>query len=224
MISYADCLHYGHNLHEMSNPDLWENKKNINFLSAKYPPRVVKVKKTMLHMKENYHLPLLPKTHINATVCPRGYLTRWGKYLPLGVNIPLGVNLMHINRVLDQLLVFILKSYMCANNIGSCVTVWMSSRTRDFAVRIFNNLSVCQLFTCLVQVQNTFKGGNFHFFTLISAQDSNLIGTTQPPQCDIFERKRTINMYHYKNMTIQYNGLFMSLKTTIFKQNKTKKK
>ena len=48
LISYADCLHYGQNSHEMSNPDLWENKKNINFLSAKYPPRVVKVKKTML--------------------------------------------------------------------------------------------------------------------------------------------------------------------------------
>ena len=37
---------------------------------------------------------LLPKTHINATVYPRGYLTRRDKYLPLGVN------LMHVNRAL----------------------------------------------------------------------------------------------------------------------------
>ena len=37
------------NLHEMSNPDLWENKKNIiNLSSAKYSQRVVKVKETML--------------------------------------------------------------------------------------------------------------------------------------------------------------------------------
>ena len=34
MISYADRLHYGHNSHEMTNPDLWENKKNINLLST----------------------------------------------------------------------------------------------------------------------------------------------------------------------------------------------
>ena len=44
LISYADCLHDGNNLHEMSNPDLWENKKNINLSSAKYSQRVVKVK------------------------------------------------------------------------------------------------------------------------------------------------------------------------------------
>ena len=37
------------------------------------------------------HLPLLSISHINATVYPRGYFTRRGKYLPLGVN------LMHIN-------------------------------------------------------------------------------------------------------------------------------
>ena len=41
---HEDCLHDGNNLHEMSNPDLWENKKNINLSSAKYSQRVVKVK------------------------------------------------------------------------------------------------------------------------------------------------------------------------------------
>ena len=35
----------GDNLHEMSNPDLWENKEHIiSMLSAKYSQRVVKVK------------------------------------------------------------------------------------------------------------------------------------------------------------------------------------
>ena len=35
----------GDNLHEMSNPDLWQTKEHIiNMLSAKYSQRVVKVK------------------------------------------------------------------------------------------------------------------------------------------------------------------------------------
>ena len=39
----------GDSLHEMSNPDLWETKKNIiNLSSAKHSQRVVKVKETML--------------------------------------------------------------------------------------------------------------------------------------------------------------------------------
>ena len=39
----------GDNLHEMSNPDLWETKKNIiNLSSAKHSQRVVKVKETVL--------------------------------------------------------------------------------------------------------------------------------------------------------------------------------
>ena len=38
----------GYNLHEMSNPDVWETKKNIiNLSSAKHSQRV-KVKETML--------------------------------------------------------------------------------------------------------------------------------------------------------------------------------
>ena len=31
------------NLHEMSNPVFWENKKNINLLSAEYAQRAVKI-------------------------------------------------------------------------------------------------------------------------------------------------------------------------------------
>ena len=50
----------------------------------------------LLNKRENYHLPLLPITHINEPVYPRGYLTRRGKYLPLGVNIPQEVTLMHV--------------------------------------------------------------------------------------------------------------------------------
>ena len=39
----------GVNLHEMSNPDLWETKKNIiNLSSAKHSQKVVKVKETVL--------------------------------------------------------------------------------------------------------------------------------------------------------------------------------
>ena len=39
----------GDSLREMSNPDLWENKKTVtNLSSAKYSQRVEKVKETML--------------------------------------------------------------------------------------------------------------------------------------------------------------------------------
>ena len=39
----------GDSLHEMSNPDLWETKKNIiNLSSAKHSQRVVTVKETVL--------------------------------------------------------------------------------------------------------------------------------------------------------------------------------
>ena len=55
----------GDNLHEMTNPDLWETKKNIINLSfAKHSQRVVKVKETMLLLQIDR---LLNKMKI---VCP----------------------------------------------------------------------------------------------------------------------------------------------------------
>ena len=56
----------------------------------------------LLLYKSNVYLPFLSVSHIHATVYLRGYFTRRGKYLLLGVNIPLGLNLMHLKGALDE--------------------------------------------------------------------------------------------------------------------------
>ena len=94
------------NLHEMSNPNLLENKQNIiNLSSAKYSQRVVKVKETMLLLKIGFKLRKLsfPSSSYNTykrNRLPIGVLHKVGQIFTLRVNTPLGVNLMHINRAL----------------------------------------------------------------------------------------------------------------------------
>ena len=63
---------------------------------------------SLLLCKSNIRLPLLSRSHINATVYPRGYFSRRGKYLPLGVN------LMHINGAI----------VICSYHVCVVVKLW----------------------------------------------------------------------------------------------------
>ena len=45
----------GDNLHKISKLIFWENKKNINLLSAEFAHRVVKVKSILVNIPTQYH-------------------------------------------------------------------------------------------------------------------------------------------------------------------------